>query len=168
MVRSENLWLDKSFFDAIFKNTWYEEIIDTPSDISFSGTSKIAPPTILARDIRVKMSESIDPSSSKKSLKPCPFLDGKSMFSNIGSRIRKVYFLVCDIEITTEYYWLFCFKWLHIGEEGGIPYSSVGKSREIVFWVWSIDGHEVVCLVFSTDNSSFSIMLRKSHPVRHG
>ncbi len=97
--------MNSGISDTVSQRTRSEEIINSPARIIRSGVSEIGPPSVCSREVKISLTEYIDKSDIHECIKSPSLFYCESMLAFILFRIFEIYWLMSDIEVSTENNW---------------------------------------------------------------
>lgn len=103
MIRAKYLVMNVSNLNFVRRKIGHEEIVNSPSDISFACIHAVRPPRVFLF-VGVKVSERIDKPRIKQLPKLLSFFVGEAGVKMVSVWVCKVDGHICDIQIPTYYY----------------------------------------------------------------
>lgn len=159
MVTSKDIIIDQGIFDKFQSFLVNDEIIKPPANVFGSSSCSHAPPWIFD-SLRVKLSESINPTIFQKFTETLSFLHGKSCCSFVSFWPCNINLLMADIQVSAQNGCFFLFKSLQILLKTFVPvFDSVVESVELLTSIWNVGCYQIKLFKLHGQNSSFMRML---------
>src|SRR5262249_2318823 len=104
----------------------------------FPRPTKLTPPGVLARGVRMHMPKAIDQASIDKPLEASSFLNGEAMLPDVRPGVCEINGGVRDVKISAAPHGFVLVESFEIDEQTAVPILAVGKAAQITFGVRDI------------------------------
>lgn len=168
MIAAQDIGVDGGAFDVVFPYAGDEEVVDSPSHVSFSGFGKVAPPGVGVFFIGMEVTEGVGEAGGKEVCHTASFFIGEAGIFMVGGGVGDIDVFVGHVQVAAENHRLFGGQFCHVFFHSFFPGHAVGKARQSPLAVGSIAAEKVVASEVGGNEPSFLVMFFDAQAVGHG